>query len=286
MPDGFLLLLQASSQAMAQAFAALAVPAVAFLALATVLRRKSFWSDIRRVLPETRLNILLMAVNAATVTPVIAFLSVVVTGALRDRGLILIGPDTWRSLPLPVVILFGVVVGDFVAYWRHRFEHCALLWPSHAIHHSDTQMTWLTIERFHPVNRLSTFCIDMVALAVLGLPPAAIVANNLVRHYYGLYIHADLDWTYGRLGKIFVSPAMHRWHHAKDEAAMNTNFATMFSLYDYMFGTFYLPGPCRSPLGVKDGPGRGLVSQLAYPFDIRAYRGGFQQPTEATVSRS
>jgi sterol desaturase/sphingolipid hydroxylase (fatty acid hydroxylase superfamily) len=49
---------------------------------------------------------------------------------------------------------------------------------------------------------------------LLGFPSYAIIANNLVRHYYGYYVHADLPWTHGKLGKIFVSPAMHRWHHA------------------------------------------------------------------------
>ena len=53
-------------------------------------------------------------------------------------------------------------------------------------------MTWLTLERFHPVNRITTFVLDNPALLLLGLPAYAIIANNLVRHYYGYLIHADL----------------------------------------------------------------------------------------------
>jgi sterol desaturase/sphingolipid hydroxylase (fatty acid hydroxylase superfamily) len=272
MSEWLLAALRASGLAVTQALIALAIPALAFFILAMILRRGTFWSDIRRVLPETKLNLLLAGANAAVMTPILAFLSTVTTDALHDNGLTLIDAQVWERLPLPALVLIGVVAGDFIAYWRHRLEHCAFLWPSHAIHHSDRQMTWVTIERFHPINRVTTFFIDTVALSLLGLPPAAIVANNFVRHYYGLYVHSDLDWTYGRLGRIFVSPAMHRWHHAMDKAAMNTNFATVFSLFDDLFGTFYLPGPCKSPLGVGDEIGEGLANTLAYPFRKRAYR--------------
>jgi len=93
----------------------------------------------------------------------------------------------------------AVFAGDFIGYWRHRLEHSQWLWPSHAIHHSDTEMTWLTLLRFHPINRLSSLILDYAFLLMLGLPPYALIVNNLVRHYYGMVIHADLPWTYGRL---------------------------------------------------------------------------------------
>ncbi len=70
------------------------------------------------------------------------------------------------------------------------------------IHHSDTDMTWLTLSRFHPINRITTALIDTFFLALLGFPTWALVANNLVRHYYGEFIHADLPWTYGRFGTL------------------------------------------------------------------------------------
>jgi hypothetical protein len=133
-------------------------------------------------------------------------------------------------------------------------------------------MTWLTLERFHPINRLTTFLIDSSALLLLGLPPAALIANMLVRHYYGYLIHADLPWTYGPLGRVFVSPAMHRWHHAADKAAFDTNYATVFSIFDQAFGTYRVPGPCTVPLGVTDDMAPTLAGQMSYAFSPRAYR--------------
>jgi sterol desaturase/sphingolipid hydroxylase (fatty acid hydroxylase superfamily) len=134
------------------------------------------------------------------------------------------------------------------------------------VHHSDTEMTWLTLSRFHPINRLTTMAIDTSCLALLGFPEWALIANVLVRHYYGEFIHADLPWTYGPAGRVFVSPVMHRWHHARDVTGAGSNFATVFSVFDQAFGTYYVPGLCTVPLGVNDDMGRGTSGQLMYPF--------------------
>ncbi len=120
---------------------------------------------------------------------------------------------------------------------------------------------------------ITTFTIDSAVLLWLGLPPFAVIANALVRQYYGYFIHADLPWTYGPLGKVFVSPAMHRWHHAKDPRYFQTNFATVFSIFDRAFGTFRVPGPCDVALGVTDDMAPTLVGQLRYAVTPKAYAG-------------
>ena len=66
--------------------------------------------------------------------------------------------------------------------------------------------------------------IDTSLLAMLGFPTWALVANSLVRHYYGEFIHADLPWMYGRFTSLFVSPVMHRWHHARDVTGNRQQF--------------------------------------------------------------
>ena len=65
---------------------------------------------------------------------------------------------------------------------------------------------------------------------------------------------------------------MHRWHHAIDPAGYGTNFATVFSLFDRMFGTYRVPGPCTVPLGVEKDMGHGVFGQLAHPLRLSSYR--------------
>lgn len=247
-------------------------PLIFFTGLALIIRRGKVIGDFRRVLPETSITLGLMLFNLFVTVPALAAASFVLVWMSNMTLSGMLSTGLWSLLPEFVVVLLAIVIGDFVGYWRHRFEHTRFLWPSHAAHHSDTEMTWFALERFHPINRATTFMIDQGILALMGFPVEVILANGLVRHYYGFFIHADLPWTYGRLGRIFVSPAMHRWHHANDPVYYKTNFATVFSLWDQMFGTFRVPGPCDAPLGVFEDMGSGATGQLLHPFRLRAYR--------------
>ena len=260
---------------------ALIYPAAFFLVLAFLVKGKRAAQDISRAVPETGLNAQLILFNLIFVTPLLALLVILLTDMAKSMGFVSIGTEFWAQLPFGLTLFAAVFIGDFVGYWRHRFEHCRLLWPSHAIHHSDTQMTWFTLERFHPINRVTTVVIDSGALLLLGFPEEAILANNLVRHYYGYLIHADLPWRYGPLAYLFVSPVMHRWHHAADVEAYNTNYATVFSVFDRAFGTYRVPGPCDVALGVDDNMGSGLFGQLSYPFRGRSYKRLFANPTSS-----
>ncbi len=254
------------------AIADLIYPAVFFLLLGYLVKGQQLWQDIRRARLETVLNLQIILFNAAFLVPVIALANQAMSAFISAHGLFLVPQTFWAALPAWLTFGVAIFLSDFIGYWRHRLEHSPLLWPAHAVHHSDTQMTWLSLERFHPINRISTFVIDTGVLLILGLPPAAALAASLVRHYYGFFIHADLPWTYGAFGKIFVSPAMHRWHHAMDPKAFNTNFATVFSIFDRAFGTFRVPGPCTVPLGVSEPLGQTLRSQLGYGLNPRTYR--------------
>ncbi len=244
----------------------LVLSAVFFGLLALLVKGKEAIEGTKRARRETSVNLGLFVVDSLLFGPLVVIAVQIVRWAVSGSPLELISPRSWDSLPVAVTATAAVFLGDFISYWRHRLEHTRALWPSHAIHHSDTEMTWLTIIRFHPINRLTTMSVDIAFLAVAGFPHWALVLNVMVRHFYGEFIHADCPWTYGPLGRLFVSPAMHRWHHARDVEGSGSNFATVFSVFDQAFGTYYVPGPCNVPLGVNDDMGKGTTGQLLYPF--------------------
>jgi sterol desaturase/sphingolipid hydroxylase (fatty acid hydroxylase superfamily) len=266
MVDSLIAFAQYAWVALADAILALIIPTVFFVLLALAMKRREALGAARRAAHEVRINLTFYFLDAVFVVPVLGVLSVAIAAFMINSGLVLVPAGLWVSAGTFVTVIAAVFLGDFIAYWRHRLEHTKWLWPTHAIHHSDEEMTWLTLNRFHPINRLTTTLIDSAFLVAMGLPAWAVIANNLVRNYYGYFIHADLPWTYGPLGKVFVSPAMHQWHHAKDVKYAGTNFATVFSIFDRVFGTFALPGPCNVPLGIEQDIGRNVSGQLAHPF--------------------
>lgn len=257
-------LAQTSWNALLAAYAALALPALVFALIALAAGGADAIRKARAATPEVRTNAILFTLDTLFVMPALVFVLGLTGAFIQRQGLVL--PIDWSAAPVWAVGFAALFIGDFVGYWRHRLEHVAALWPTHAIHHSDTAMTWTTGVRFHPLNRLTTSLIDISALALLGLPPWALAFNALVRHHYGLFIHMDLPWTYGPLGRVFVSPAMHRWHHIRDSNGAGVNFATLFSVFDQAWRTYYVPGPCTVPLGVRDDIGRGALAQLLWPF--------------------
>ncbi|TQF70362.1 sterol desaturase family protein [Pseudoalteromonas luteoviolacea] len=249
------------------AFSNLIILAVFFVLLAYLLKGKEVYKQVKPALTGSAFNFSLMSVNLLLLTPVMSIILTYLYGyqwSIIDRSI-------WYDLPQPVAIFIAVFLGDFIGYWRHRFEHSRFLWPLHRVHHTDEHMNWLTLQRFHPLNYLTTFIIDTSFLILLGVPPFAIVANNMIRNYYGYFIHADIPWTYGKWSAIFVSPAMHRWHHATQREAYQTNFATVFSVFDRAFGTYRVPGPCNTGLGVRDGYSKSFFGELLHPFNFRVY---------------
>lgn len=264
--------LGSSANSAVLAMQALVWPLLFFSLLGLIVKRRAFLTDLMRAFPASTVNVGLMLFNVVFVGPLIVVLSQWMHHLFDDFGLRLVNVDAWAGVHPAIVVLIAVFAGDFAGYWRHRLEHTPILWPSHAVHHSDEEMTWLTLQRFHPVNRVTTFVFDTAVLLALGLPPFAVIANNWVRHYYGYFIHADLPWTFGRASLLFVSPAMHRWHHAADPRYFQTNFATVFSVFDRLFGTYRVPGPCTAPLGVTDDMRPTVVGQLSYMLQPRAYR--------------
>jgi sterol desaturase/sphingolipid hydroxylase (fatty acid hydroxylase superfamily) len=264
---------------------ALAWCAVFFGLLALLLKGRAALDAARAAASETRINLTMSVMSELAVAPLVALFALALVEFLKARGLNLAPLHPWDGLALWMTVLLAIVAGDFIGYWRHRAQHTKWLWPAHAIHHSDTRLTWLSLERMHPVDQFGS-AVDTVLLSVLGFPVEAIGGAIFVRHYYGYFIHADIPWTFGKAGLILNSPVVHRWHHARDAEGSGQNFATVLSIWDRMFGTYYQPGPCTAPLGVREDMGRGAVGQYLHPLKAwaRALRPGRAPlPSDSTL---
>lgn len=281
-----LAVLSARVQLLYSESSALLVPAAFFLLLAVLVHRKRLREKLDELSPASvKVNVLVYVTDVLLVLPPLAYLLAELSAFIARHGLALVDAASFASMPAVCVLLMAVFIGDAIGYFRHRLEHSPLLWPSHALHHSDQAMNWFTLFRFHPINRLTTVLIDNGILLAIGFPGWAILLNGLVRQYYGMLIHADLPWTFGVFGRVFVSPAMHRWHHVLKGRGVGSNFATVFSIFDQCFKTYYVPGPCDQPLGVEGARHDAFVGQLMYPF-AALYEYGKTARSEVTRRRA
>jgi sterol desaturase/sphingolipid hydroxylase (fatty acid hydroxylase superfamily) len=182
--------------------------------------------------------------------------------------------------------LIYLVVSDFLLYWIHRLFHGVQLWPYHAVHHSAEDVDWTTAYRFHPINLcLGPFLVDVLMLFA-GISPIVMVALAPWQTISATFVHANLNWTLGPLKYVIATPVFHRWHHSPPNEGGEKNFAPTFSLWDVMFGTFYMPqGKLPQVYGVDDTQfPQGFVGQLIYPFLRR--RGGATADTAGGLTAS
>jgi len=244
-----------------------ALSALFFAGLALLVKGRSAFADARAAIGEIRINLILAFVGSLAIGPLISLFILGMIEVFKTHGLHLAPPTIWSTIGQVPTLLLAIIVGDLIGYWRHRIQHTKWLWPAHAIHHSDTRLNWLSLERMHPFDQFGS-ALDTVLLSALGFPFWALARNVFVRHYYGYFIHADVPFTLGKANLVLNSPAMHRWHHARDVDGSGHNFATVFSIWDRMFGTYYQPGPCEAPLGVREDIGKGAVGQYLHPLRV------------------
>jgi sterol desaturase/sphingolipid hydroxylase (fatty acid hydroxylase superfamily) len=192
---------------------------------------------------------------------------------------------------VPRVVVVGVMlVGiDAMNWLAHVMNHrTATLWRLHALHHSQEDMSVFTTFRTHPLAH-AAYMVALLPALVLGasgtIPATALVC-------YGCLVtlpHANLRWTFGPLGRILVSPAYHRLHHASSpvEGRSAVNFGFVLVCWDRLARCAVYPTggvPIRTGIGGRPVPieqsaprfglTRVVVAQLIQPFTVKAATDG------------
>lgn len=148
---------------------------------------------------------------------------------------------------------------DFGDYLFHRVSHqVRWLWLLHAVHHSDPDVDFSTALRTHPVHLLLTFGWKLVLVAAFGIPIWVAMAREVIAIPVNLFHHGRFrfpGWLDRRLRWLIVTPGMHHLHHSPREAETNSNYSTLLSLWDRLFGTYL-------DRGVAAVPRHGLIALL------------------------
>jgi sterol desaturase/sphingolipid hydroxylase (fatty acid hydroxylase superfamily) len=175
------------------------------------------------------------------------------------------GPLSRQPLWLQAVQIY--LVADFIGYWTHRLFHTGRWWPFHAVHHSSEDLDWLGSLRVHPVNDLLNKLAQTTPLLLLGYNPAVTLSAAPVLTLYAIFLHANVNWDFGPLRAVVATPVFHRWHHSRERAAWDKNFAGLLPLWDVIFGTYYMPrGRWPENFGIHEPMPAGFLGQLWAPF--------------------
>ncbi len=189
-----------------------------------------------------------------------------------------------QSAAVLTVVLF---VAYELGYWiDHYLSHnVPALWEFHKLHHSAEVLSPLTNFRVHPVE---TIIFNNILALVMGgaggvanywlgngIQPFTIDGSNVIVVAF-FFLIGHLQHTHfwiaftGVWGRILLSPAHHQIHHSTDPAHFNKNLGSFLAIWDWLFGTLYVPGKAREKLvfGVepKSADAHTIMGGLVSPF--------------------
>lgn len=157
----------------------------------------------------------------------------------------------FSDLPVWFQLLFFTVSHDLYIYWMHRWQHKnKYLWRLHEAHHSPKKVDWLSGSRSHAFEILINQTVEFMPIVLLGSSPEVIAYKGAISAVWGMFIHSNIKMRSGFLQRIINGPEMHRIHHTTGKGR-NRNFATKLAIWDWIFGTGFLPDERAEEYGLK-----------------------------------
>ncbi|MEJ8803379.1 sterol desaturase family protein [Pontibacter sp. H249] len=176
-----------------------------------------------------------------------------------------------QSWPVWAQLLTLFIVRDFIQWNVHRLLHRSeFLWRFHKVHHSVQQMGFAAHLRFHWGETVVYRTLEYIPLAMIGFGIQDFFLVHIFATSIGHFNHSNIHLPLGPLRYLFNNPQMHIWHHAKHIPHRHgANYGISLSIWDYLFGTAYMPSDGRDiALGfeeVEKYP-TSFAEQLWYPF--------------------
>ncbi|OUS02462.1 hypothetical protein A9Q81_08635 [Gammaproteobacteria bacterium 42_54_T18] len=163
--------------------------------------------------------------------------------------------DFWQLPEMTVTVLFTLVlflVEDFSRFFVHYLYHkVPLFWRFHAIHHSATILTPMTLYRIHWAEMLvnsirSLLVIGFVSAMFIyffdnGIHPYTVFGATITGFLFNMagsnLRHSSVWLGFGYFERWVVSPAQHQIHHSVAPEHIDKNFGATLAVWDRLFGS-------------------------------------------------
>ncbi len=214
-----------------------------FLAL-FVLLLFLVWESVAPFFPRqkrlrhTSRNLAIALLNAILLAFVFAGLTVLTADYAQEHRL---GVLRWIGLSDLALGIVAFLLFDMWMYWWHRLNHLVpFLWRFHRMHHSDPEMDVTTATRFHLGEIVMSSLLRLLLIPLIGIPIEVLVVFDFVQLPIISFHHANisLPGTVDRaLMWLIVTPFMHKVHHSRLKPETDSNFSSLLSVWDRLFGS-------------------------------------------------
>lgn len=184
------------------------------------------------------------------VAPLVAWL-----GFVEDKGW---GLARAIGLQGAAEIAATFIVFDALDYWWHRFNHrWPFLWRFHRAHHIDTHVDVTTALRFHTGELILSGLAKLVWILLWGPTLLGFIIFEAGITAFSQFHHSNIDFPQAFqkvLRKLIMTPRVHASHHTVTIRTRDANYATIFSIWDRIFGSLREPDFNEMRLlGLKEG---------------------------------
>jgi sterol desaturase/sphingolipid hydroxylase (fatty acid hydroxylase superfamily) len=186
-----------------------------------------------------------------------------------------IGLLNWLNWPGWAKWLLALLLFDLWMYVWHVLNHKApLLWRFHAVHHADREMDATSAVRFHTGEIVLSSAARLAVLPLLGMSMPQLLLYEAILLPVVLFHHSNIDIPRrldAALRCVIPTPWMHWVHHSRLQPETDSNYGSVLSVWDRLFGTFRLrEDPHQIELGLDDDTEemqwRTLRGMLVRPF--------------------
>ena len=212
---------------------------IVYLAFFAIEHFAPYFKDRQQHVRHSIRNLTLAAVNYVVAIGIFIFIlaRVFEWTAANKYGLLYA-----LNLPEVYAYILAFVLIDLWQYIWHRMNHMIIfLWRFHQVHHADKEMDASTGIRFHTGEIIFSSLIRIAVIPLLGIQLNQLLMYELVLLPIILFHHSNiqLNEKIDRLMRIFiVTPHMHRLHHSDFKPETNSNYASVFSVWDRIFNSY------------------------------------------------
>ncbi len=168
-------------------------------------------------------------------------------------------------------LAFDLLILDLWIYWWHRANHeVAFLWRFHAVHHLDQFLDASSALRFHFGEVFLSALVRAAVIFLLGAPLQTVVVFETMLAFATMFHHSNVRLP-RRLEQLvslaIVTPSIHWVHHHALKADTDSNYSTVLSIWDRLFGS--RSATARTPdmaIGVEGANDTDAVQLLKRPF--------------------
>lgn len=169
--------------------------------------------------------------------------------------------------------ILSFLILDLYMYSWHRIIHSwPLAWRFHEVHHCDLAMNSTSSFRFHIIESFFSKIPQLFLIWFFGITLIEYFVYDLVFVVIVIFQHSNVALPYSTdkfLSTFIVTPNFHRIHHSQEIEETNSNYSSVFSIWDHLFSSFrWNEKPEDIKIGLKEHTTKkDTIELITMPFN-------------------